>query len=361
MGGGVAVLCLSPAAIAAWPVASAAEVAPAELRDRIVGSQQPYEGDVATDGRLGLPALPVLSELDALGSARLRAWYAGPDQWRVAELTAVGERDTYRTSAGLFRWDFERNLVAYIDGEPMVWLPGAPDLVPPELARRLLTTDGELHPLPSRRIAGIDVAGVRLVPADPDTTVGRVDVWADPDSGLPVRVEVGGRDGGEPVFTTRFLQVRQSPPDPAVLAPELPGGAGFTATSSIEIADALAQVLTGTLPDTLANRERTWPAAIAEVTGGGVYGTGMSTMVVLALPGRLSGQTLDAARGAGGTPVPMSGAEAYELHASLLTAVVVHADHARVSDRETIHSWLLAGLVDPRLLRQGAAELVASL
>jgi hypothetical protein len=359
--GGVAVLCLLPAAIAAWPAASAASADPAELRARILDSAQPYEGDVVTDGRLGLPALPVLAEIDGLRSARLRAWYAGPDSWRVAELTTVGERDTYRTPAGLYRWDFERNLVAFVGGEPSLWLPGASDVVPPALGRRLLGAEGALEPLPSRRIAGIDAAGVRLVPADPATTVGRVDVWADPGTGLPVRVEVAGRGAAEPVFTSRFLQLRQSVPDAAVLTPALPGGAGFTATTDTEISDALAQVLTGTLPATLAGRDRAFPAAIADVAGGGVYGTGYSTMVVLAIPGRLGGQTVEAARDAGGTPVPLAGAEAYELHASLLTAVVAHADHTRVPDRETIHSWLLAGFVDPVLLRQGAAELVAGL
>ena len=40
---------------------------------------------------------------------------------------------------------------------------------------------------PDRRHAA---AGLRLSPADPDTTVGRVDVWADPPTGLPLHVEV---------------------------------------------------------------------------------------------------------------------------------------------------------------------------
>jgi hypothetical protein len=361
--GGVAVLCLLPAAVAAWPVASAAGVDPAELRERIVDSHQPYEGDVVTEGGVGLPRLPALAEVSELlgGSARLRSWYAGPDAWRVAELTAVGERDTYRTPDGLFRWDFERNLLAFVGGEPTVWLPGAPDLVPPELARRLLATEGEVESLPSRRIAGIEAAGVRLVPADPDTTLGRVDVWADPDTGLPVRLEVAGRDAAEPVFTTRFLQVRQSAPAADVLSPHMPVGAGFSQTTTTEISDALAEVLTGELPATLAGRERTGPAALADVTGGGVYGTGLSTMVVLALPGRLGGQTADAARDAGGTPVPMGGAEVYELHAPLLTAVVAHVDHARVAEREGVHAWLLAGFLDPQLLRQAASELVGRL
>jgi hypothetical protein len=174
-------------------------------------------------------------------------------------------------------------------------------------------------------------------------------------------VEVFGRGGSHPVFTSRFLQVRQAAPDPAVLAPTIPADAELAATTTADLAEALASVLTGTLPDTLAGRERTLPAAIVEVTGGGVYGTGLSTMVALVLPGRLSGQTADAARDAGGLPVPMAGAEAYELRASLLTAVVVHADHSLLPDREAIHAWLLVGFVDPQLLRRAASELIGRL
>jgi hypothetical protein len=358
---GVATLCLLPAAVAAWPAGPAAGLDPAELRERILASADlPYQGYVTTDGRTGLPALPELAEVTGLlgGSARIRAWYAGPDSWRVAELTTIGERDTYRASDGHYRWDFERNLLTVVTGEPVVWLPGASDVVPPALARELLGLDGRLEPLPARRVAGVDAAGVRLVPEDPDTAVGRVDVWADPSTGLPVQVEVSGRSGADPAFTSRFRQLRQAAPDPAVLTPPVaPDGAGVTVTSAAKISEALAAALSGELPDTLAGRARRSPAATAGIGGGAIYGTGFSTVVVLALPGRLGGEMIDTGRNGGGTPVPVADAEAYELRASLLTALVVHADHALV-DRNTIHTWLLAGPVEPELLRRAAAELV---
>jgi hypothetical protein len=357
---GVAALCLLPATIAAWPVGTAVAVDPAQLRERILTSvDQPYEGYIATDGRLGVPPLPELEDIGGLlgGSSRVRAWYAAPASWRVAELTGVGERDTYRTAGGLYRWDFERNLVTLVAGEPTVWLPGAADLVPPTLGRQLLATDGRLQQLPARRVAGIGAAGVRLVPEDPDATVGRVDVWADPATGLPLRVEIAGRDAAEPAFTSRFLELQQVAPDPAVLTPAVPVGAGFVATTVLDVREALRNALPGDLPGTLAGRDRLSQAATAGVTGGAVYGTGFSSLVVLALPGGLGGQTVDAGRDAGGTPVPLTGAEAYELRASLLTALAVHADHAEV-DRGAVHAWLLVGLVDPQVLRAAAAELV---
>jgi hypothetical protein len=367
VGAGVAALSLLPAVVAAWPVGTAAAVDAAQLRERVLASvDQPYEGYVATDGRLGLPALPELEDIGGLlgGSSRVRAWYAGPDSWRFAELTPVGERDTYRTVGGLYRWDFERNLVTLLAGEPTIWLPGAADLVPPALGRQLLATEGRLEQLPTRRVAGIAAAGVRLVPDDPDAAVGRVDVWADPATGLPLRVEIGragsggdsaGRGESDSAFTSRFLQLRQAAPDEALLRPTLPVGAGFVETTVVDVRDALREALPGKLPATLAGRARASHAATAGVAGGAVYGTGFSSLVVLGLPGGLGGQTIDASRDAGGTPVPVTGAEAYELRASLLTALVVHADHA---ERGAVHAWLLVGLVNPQALRDAAADLV---
>jgi hypothetical protein len=360
VGAGVAVLCLLPVAVAAWPVGTAARVEPVELRDRILASAaQPYDGYVETDGRLGLPDLPALAEVGGLlgGSSRLRTWYAGPESWRVAELAPVGERDTYRVPSGVYTWDFERNLVTLVTGDRSVWLPGGADLVPPALARRLLGADGELRPLPSRRVAGLVAAGVRLVTTDPGTTVGRVDVWADPETGLPLQVEVAGRGAADPAFSSRFLQLRQGSPDPRLLLPRLPHTAGLTVTSNAELEATLAIALPGELPATLAGRPRSLVTVEDAVAGG--YGTGFSTMLVVGLPGRFGGQTLDAAEQAGGTPIPITGAEAYELRASLLTALVVHANHTEPR-REELHAWLLAGLVEPQVLRQAAAELVGS-
>src|SRR4029453_13306921 len=89
-------------------------------------------------------------------------------------------------------------------------LPQAPDLLPPDLARRLLADaapgDG-LTALPPRRVAGIAAAGLRFTPGDPDTTIDRLDVWADPATGLPLQVELAGG------FPSRFLALSLTPPD----------------------------------------------------------------------------------------------------------------------------------------------------
>jgi hypothetical protein len=272
----------------------------------------------------------------------------------VAELTATGERDTYRTEAGRYGWDFERNLVTEVLGDPSVWLPGPSDVVPPVLARRLLGADGDLASLPARRVAGVEAAGLRLTPDDPDTAIAWVDVWADPRTGLPVHLEVAGRGATDPVFTTRFLDVRQAAPDPAALAPATPPGAGFVRTTPADASQALGNVLNARLPDTLIGKARS-PIGFREgLTGAGVYGAGFSTVVVVGLPGRIGGETLAAARENGGTEVPLPGARAYELRAAPLAALIVR----RPGDRSSRGTWLLTGLVDPQVLRRAAAELV---
>ena len=91
------------------------------------------------------------------------------------------------------RWVFESQR-ATISAVSEIRLPDASDLLPPTLARALLQDvgDEELARLPSRRVAGMAAPGVRLVPAD-RRGPGPLDLWAEPQTGLPLRVEVSGR------------------------------------------------------------------------------------------------------------------------------------------------------------------------
>jgi len=360
VGGGVAALCLAPLAIGAWPVPDA-RADPADLRDRILAStRQPYQGYVDSSGRLGLPALPVLDEVTALvsGNTRLRAWYASPTSWRIAQLDATGERDIYRTRGDTYVWDFERDQVTHLVGELPVRLPWAADLPPPQLGRWLLrgaATGDPITSLPARRVAGVAAVGLRLTPSDPDTTVGRVDVWADPETALPLHVEVGAKGAASAVFTSRFLQLDQHAPDPEVLKPGWPDSAAHVLVYPADMTQALNGVGFTGLPSELAGRPRTTTAGpLPGAPGASGYGAGFAMFAVLTLPGRLGGRTLAAAREAGATPVPLVGAQAYELRTSVLSTLVIRTDGDRVNRR----GWLLAGLVSPDLLRRAAADLV---
>jgi hypothetical protein len=356
VGGGVAALCLLPVAIAAWPAPDVA-ADPRALHTLILRSAaQPHEGYLDSLGTMGFPDLPALDEVNAMlgGSTRMRVWYASAESWRVAVLSRTGERDLYRLAGSTFVWDFERNQLTQVAGELPVRLPWAADLTPPELARRLLgqARGDEIARIGSRRVAGVLAAGLRLTPADPDTSIGRVDVWADPTTGLPVQVEVAGRGGGT-VFTSRFLQLRQEPPDPAVLKPKRPASAGYTVTTAPDIVAAVNSSVPTALPARLGGRPRA--AVSGDIAGVAGYGTGLARFVVLPLPGRIGYRSLNAARRAGAAPVPFDHGEGYEMRSSVLTALIVRATDDPFGRR----TFMLAGLVSQDLLRKAAVELLA--
>ena len=360
VGTGILVLCLLPAIAASRP-APVQHTDPVRLRSLILGSTaRAYQGYAVSQGAAGLPNLPELTEVSGLlgGTTSIRAWYASPAAWRVATVAPTGERDVYRTADGTFMWDFEHNQLTQIVGDPPVRLPWAADVLPPELARLVLRGAGPadaVTPLGSRWIAGIAAAGLRLTPADPDTTVARVDIWADPRTGLPVQVELVGRASSVPVFSTRFLDLRQQAPDPAVLVPARSRAAGFTMTEAGDLASLINATAQVVLPERLAGRPRV--ALRGGITGVASYGTGLSAFLVVPVPGRVGYRLLQAARD-GGTRVELtgapSGAEAWELRTSVVTMLVVRTE----VDWQSRRTYLMAGPVRPDLLHRAAGDLL---
>ncbi|MGI5238514.1 hypothetical protein [Dactylosporangium sp. CA-139066] len=330
-----------PLVVAFAPV-DAPRIAPGELRERMLAAAEgPYQGYAESRGSVVLPDLPQLGDAAALfgGTTSLRAWHAGPDAWRVAVLDPVGEKDYFRTASAAFTWDYGRNLWTETAGEPAVRPPQASDLVPPELARRLLRDAGAgaaLSARPARRVAGIAAPGLRVVPADPETTIGAIDVWADPRSGLPLEVDVGG------AFTTRFLEVSTDPPAADVLQPRAAGSSGFASSTQSEITSSLNSVARANLPATLAGRNRV-PGPLSAL---GAYGAGLSRFFVVAVPGRLGERTLAALRDAGGEP--LASGTGYLVRSAVLNIVVTR------SGRRT---YLVAGFVAADRLTAAAGEL----
>lgn len=356
---GLALLCSVPAVVGAWPV-SAARVDPAVLRDRILAadaSRAAYAGYAESDGSLGLPDLPAIDNVGALlGShTRLRTWESALGS-RVDVLTPTGERDLYSRDGHLTAWDFENNVTTDLYGEPGLRLPRAADLVPPRLARRLLggsRGDERLESLPARRVAGVAAAGLRLVPTDPETTVARVDIWADPRTGLPVEVRVTGRDGGAPGLRSRFLDLDQGPAavPPDVVTPPYPEGGERAESRVTAVGDRIDRFAPEILPERLAGR------ASSQVVEGGralrTYGRGFSTFGAIALPGGLAFRVFDAARTAGAQAVPVKDGEAMLLRTPLVNLLVVVAPGGA--------GFVLAGPVTVELLTTAANELLGQL
>ena len=135
----------------------------------------------SSSGIAGLPSLPQVADVIALlnGETQLRAYYAGPQRWRVDQIGSGTERDLYQTGSGQVLWDFGTNQVTEIVGELPVRLPARrrPGPARPGPAAARPSAPGPVPPpgspaLPARRVAG------RRRGRDPDR------------SGRP------GRDGG---------------------------------------------------------------------------------------------------------------------------------------------------------------------
>jgi outer membrane lipoprotein-sorting protein len=283
----VALLGLVPLGLARLP--ATAELPERALMRKILSSDSiPYQGVAESSAGLGLPDVPRAGRLVDLFSetTRMRAWVAGPKRWRVDSLTPIGERDTYRDLGGTWIWDSSERTALRVEGEGAVRFARPADLLPPELGRRLIAAaqPEETSALPARRVAGIDAAGIRIAPRAPSTTLERVDVWADPGSGLPLRVEVTARTVPGPLLTTSFLELEQVPPPADRVKFTMPAGAEVHSTSAPDFARAVDHFSPFVLPDVLAGAHRRMEVGGAAAT----YGEGFSVVAVLALPERFS-------------------------------------------------------------------------
>lgn len=366
-----ALLVAVPAVVAAWPVSPTVEVSPSELRDRVAASGGlPWSGYAEASGGLNLPDVAQFSDVTTLlsGTSRLRGWYAAPDQVRVDQLYPGGERSRYTTATGQVVWDYGAQLLTYVRRDPLVRLPRSDDLLPPQLARRLLSgtlPDDPVSGLPARRVAGVDAAGFRVTVADPRTTVGALDVWADPVDGLPVAVEVRtkgptGALAGGPVVVTRFLELDRQTPDPALFDVQQPPGAGVTRSPTSDLFGVLGRGSPDAVPPTVDGVDRVAPqrgfAAI------GKYGTTLSQLIVVPLPADIAGSLLgniDDAGSAGRSitvTAPENGlgrtanATAGALESSLLRLAVL-----RVGNR----AWAVGGLVTDDVLDRAVTDIAA--
>jgi hypothetical protein len=355
VGAGAALLVTAGAAT--LPRAAGADVTadPAVLRARIRRETPPWSGYAESTGQLGLPQIPQLESVVALltGTTRIRGAVAGPDRWRADELLPAGERGVRRIGTDEYLWDFDANQLTHVVGTAAVRLPRASDLLPPDLARRLLGFGGTdpVTALPGRRIAGRDAAGLRLVPSDPATTVGRIDVWADPVTALPLRVEVAGR-GGPALLTTEMVELTDGPPDPAFLRIDPPAGAGAVTAKAVDVAGALRVLGAPPPPEILAGRRRvTLPGGPdAQLPGVGVYGTGLAAIALVPTNRGIADQAVDAAAAAGGVTVTVPTGRAARVTTPLLSVGI------RTRGRG---GSLLLGAVDPAVLDRALAELPA--
>jgi hypothetical protein len=350
----VALLSAMPVLASALPVRVPTLTA-GQLRGRILASARlSYAGYAESNATFGLPSLPGLADVTALldGVTKMRVWQASPDRWRVDVLSDTGERDTYRLGSRSYIWDSGEELLTEVVGQPSLRLPRAADLTPPALAIRLLDEAGQkarfsvIAPL---RVAGKSAAGLQLTPADPASTIARIDMWAEPGNGLPLMVEIFGRGSPAPALESQFFQVGSWRPDAAVLTPQRGPGTGFTTTSARSLSGELNNLATAYLPGRLAGRDRLpEPDTFDEV---GVYGGGLSTFAVLGIRG--GSDLVAAALSAGGVALGLPGGTAALISAPLVNAVVVRPAGEYVT-------YLLAGTISASVLEQSAVTLTTT-
>jgi hypothetical protein len=344
-----AVLCAVPALVGRLP-ATAGQVPLATLLDRARASTSlAYSGLAESRGSLGLPNLPRFGDVAALlsGTTRMRVWYADPQRWRVDRLTVIGEEGTYQDRGGNWRWSSEDRQALRYDGTSTLRLPQPVDLLPPELARRLLApaTTQELRRLPDRRVAGRSAAGLRVVPQGV-TTIGRIDAWVDPRSGLPLRIDVAARGGSTPVVTSRFLDVRLARPGGGATRFAPPPDASVNGRDVPDLVAAIDRYGGFGLPDSVAGLPRR--VRVQGLGGGaGTYGDGYTVLVVVPVHEGFAYDVVARLVGAG-KPLDVAGAPAAGVPSPAVNTFVVAGSPG----------YVLSGTVPLDLLKRAAAELV---
>jgi len=264
--------------------AARSDISAVELAKRVQASAPvAWSGFVETAGTLDVPDSDSFANLaQLLGETnRMRVWWRAADDWRVDRIRSTGENDLFRNGNVSIRWVFESE-TATIAPVSKVRLPDSADLLPPTLGRSMVqgARDDELSRLPSRRVAGVDAVGLLLVPDQTSTTIGHVDIWADPHSGLPLEVELYGVDDRRAVLSTTLRELDIGVPPAEITKFSRPPGVQVTYDQSVDAAAAANAFAPGDLPGSLAglnSRDGEDPSAV------GIYGRGPTTLIALPL------------------------------------------------------------------------------
>jgi hypothetical protein len=345
----VAALVALPTAIGALPARSS-DLTATELLAKVKASGSvPHSGYAESVGGLALPLTADFTALTSLfgDRTRIRSWWRGDQDWRIDTVQTTGEAGTYRDAGGIWTWDYEQDTIVRTS-EPTVRLPRVSDAEPAALARRLLSEAraADVSTLPSRRVANRDAAGLRLRPSDPGTTIDRVDVWVDEATGLGLRVEVYGEDTPRPVLETSFLDFSAATPAPSTtrFTPAEPGNVrGETNPDLAAAINVFAPVIPPATLAGLAGRP-----GIIGLGSVGTYGSGLTLLVAVPLPGRISRPLRDQLTK---TPGATRTAQGVRIAVGPLSLLLTDARDRR--------SWLLTGTVTAGTLDIAAAQLAA--
>jgi hypothetical protein len=339
----------APLLLSARP-ATPSDISAAALAGRVRQSVNVgWSGYAETSGSLQVPDNESFATLAQMLSEKnqLRVWWRNGENWRVDRIRATGETDLFRQQGYTIRWVFESQTATF-SPDSKIRLPDASDLLPPTLARWLMqgAHDNELSRLPTRRVAGIDAPGLRLMPDDPATTIARVDMWVESDSGLPLQVELYGVGEQRPVLTTTLHELSLSEPAAEITDFTPADGVRVNYEQSVDVVAAANAFAPYDLPASLAglnSRDGEDPGAV------GVYGRGATTLIALPLRGRVAGPLQRQLSDRGNAQITDVGTLAPVGPVGLLITPY----------RGRNGAFLLAGTVNSETLRQAATELLA--
>lgn len=284
----VAALTALPSLVGALPAARS-DIPAEQLRARVRASASVgWSGTSESRAGLALPDVRDLGDLPALLSSttRTRTWWRGPQEWRVDQVGLTGETDVVTGPGTTRTWSSADRRLDVLTGELPVRLPRADDLLAPVLGRRLAGAQGAVASrLPERRVAGVSAAGLRLVPADPTTsTVSAVDLWADPGTGLPLRVELRAQGQEAPVLTSLVLDLDLRTPSVERTRLEVPADTDVRTDEAPDIAAQIDRQVPYLLPPVLGGAPRQVVGGLEQARGVGTYGRGLGSFVVVPLP-----------------------------------------------------------------------------
>jgi len=335
-----------PMAVRAVPPRDS-DISATELLALVTASQDDgYSGYVETDGGLQLAVSDRFTDVGALFGerTRLRVWWRGEGDWRVDKLLLQGETDLVHTSGFTTEWSYESSR-ATMSQDPDIRLPRTADLVPPVLGERMLRdvdTD-ELSRLPARRVAGVAAPGLRLTPASEQASIDHVDLWADPETGVPLRVEVYADGAADPSFTSTFREYSAATPARSTTTYTPTADSDQRFDDVLDIADAANQYAPFVPPQRIAGL----PKTSASDGAVGLYGAGVTQVLAVPLRGQEAGPLREQLRVTPGVRQLPSG-----------TVVMVGPLGVLLTGTEEQGGWLIAGTVTEPTLVRGAADLL---
>ncbi len=340
----------TPYLVSARPVA-APDLIPAQLVAAVMRSADvPHTGLVRSSGSVQVPEADTFTSITTLfGEAnRVRVWWQDDKHWRLDRIRSTGETDLFRDPRGTLRWVYESGRVR-ITPPSAVRLPDTSDVLPDTLARRILqgAEDTELSTMPSRRIAGRAAAGVRLTPSTEQSSIDRVDLWVDPESGIPLRVEVYA-GSARPTLSTYYERLDMGDPPAGALDFDPPASADVDFEELPDLAAESNKFAPYVAPPQLAGLPLRADRPDLPTGAVGVYGRGPTVLLFLPLRGNAARPLREQlSTMAGSTPGEAGTAVDLGPISALVTPPCYRGS-----------GFLLMGTVTPQTLEDAAAELV---